>query len=53
MQKIVEDKSEREQNGELCYNPVDWDKNPWQCPKQPEEIVETTPVPSLIVKSLK
>ena len=66
IQKLRNDTIERFQNkdgggviGETCYNPIEWDKNAWECPKKPEEpeedIVETTPAPqaSLLVKSLK
>ena len=55
IQKLNDDKLEREQNGGDCYKPIAWDPNPWKCPKVPEENVDTTPVPntSLLVKSLK
>ena len=57
IQKLRNDKLERKDSEEVCYNPIDWDLNPWQCPKQPaEDDVETTPSPtitSILLKSLK
>merc|ERR1712001_762782 len=37
IQKLNDDKLERETNGGDCYKPIAWDPNPWKCPKEPEE----------------
>ena len=62
IQTFEDEQLERTENDETCYNPVVWDKHPWQCPKEPvveevldedEDETEVTPEMSTLLKSLK
>ena len=62
IQTFEDEQLERTENDETCYNPVVWDKHPWQCLKEPvveealdedEDETEVTPEMSTLLKSLK